>query len=99
MIIFRMAFNALLLYILLPIGGKSQGLVKFNLPDAKFTIDLPVGWVRSFSKNSLVGELFTYDYLQTNKRIAVTTFGSVALSLKGTFGVCKEGDLPPFKTS
>jgi hypothetical protein len=83
--LFRMPFNVLLLYILLPIVGKSQELAKFDHPDAKFTIDLPVGWVRDFSKNSLVGVLFSYDSLQTNKRIAVTTSGSVALSLKEAY--------------
>jgi hypothetical protein len=83
--LFRKALNGLLLFILLPVLCESQVLAKFEHNDAKFTIDLPVGWVRDFSKNSLVGVLFSYDSLQTNKRIAVTTSGSVALTLKEAY--------------
>lgn len=81
----RMSLSILLFIIAFPLIGEGQEIIKFEHPDAKYTIDLPIGWVKDFSKNALVGVLFSYDSLQTNKRIAITNSGSVALSLKEAY--------------
>ncbi|PKP36673.1 MAG: hypothetical protein CVT98_07290 [Bacteroidetes bacterium HGW-Bacteroidetes-15] len=60
-------------------------MTKFEHPDAKYTITVPIDWVRDFSKNALVGVFLTYDSLHMNKKIAITNSGSVALSLKEAY--------------
>lgn len=68
-----------------------QEVKSFQSPDSKYSILLPNNWVRDYSKNALVGMLFSYDSLHFEKRIAISTSASVALSLNEAYRTTMRG--------
>ncbi len=68
-----------------------QEVKSIQSPDSKYSILLPNNWVGDYSKNALVGMLFSYDSLHFEKRIAISTSASVALSLNEAYRTTMRG--------